>query len=63
MLFRSIDRMIEMTGGADAKIAGRSLTLVRKAGAISYAKAIKELIPNADLEKWRGKPSEYWVVK
>jgi putative phage-type endonuclease len=58
-----IDRMVEMTGGADAKIAERSLTLVRKAGAISYAKAIKELAPNADLEKWRGQPSEYWVVK
>lgn len=44
----------------DAIINGRKLTLVRKEGAISYAKAIKELAPDADLEKWRGKASEYW---
>jgi putative phage-type endonuclease len=55
--------MVRLGGGKDAIIAGRNLTKVEKAGAISYAKAIKELLPNADLEKWRGKPSEYWVVK
>lgn len=44
----------------DAIINGRKLTLVKKEGAISYAKAIKELAPDADLEKWRGKASEFW---
>lgn len=43
--------------------AGHKLTKIEKAGAISYAKAIKELLPNADLEKYRGKSSSYWVVK
>lgn len=47
----------------DVIFAGRKLTKVEKAGAISYAKAIKELLPGADLEKWRGKSSSYWVVK
>lgn len=58
-----IEAMVEITKGANAEFAGRNLTLVKKAGAISYAKAIKELLPGANLEPWRGKPSEYWVVK
>lgn len=40
-----------------------TLSKVVKKGSISYAKAIKEIAPNADLEPWRGKPSEYWVIK
>lgn len=55
--------MVRMAGEKDAIFAGRKLTKTEKAGAISYAKAIKELLPNADLEKWRGKPSIYWGLK
>lgn len=43
--------------------AGRNLTKIEKAGAIAYAKAVKALIPDADLEPYRGKKSSYWVVK
>jgi hypothetical protein len=43
--------------------AGRNLTKIEKAGAIAYAKAVKALIPDADLEPYRGKPSSYWGVK
>lgn len=49
-------------GGKNALVAGRKVTLVEKAGAISYAKAVKSLLPNADLEKWRGKASNFWKV-
>jgi putative phage-type endonuclease len=52
--------LVELAGGEDAEIHGRKLTLVKKAGAVSYSKAIKELLPDADLEPYRGKPSEYW---
>jgi putative phage-type endonuclease len=55
--------MVRLAGGKDAVFAGRNLTLVKRAGSISYAKAIRELAPDADLEKWRGKPSEGWQVK
>ena len=58
-----IARMVEMSGGKNAVVAGRNLTLVKRPGSISYAKAIKELAPDADLEKWRGKASESWQVK
>lgn len=55
--------MVRIAGEKNAIFAGRNLTLTKKAGAISYAKAIKELLPKADLEKWRGKASSYWGVK
>lgn len=58
-----IARMVEMSDGKNAVVAGRNLTLVKRKGSISYARAINELLPNADLEKWRGKDSESWQVK
>lgn len=58
-----LDNLVFETAGQDATICGRKLTLVKKAGSVSYAKAIKELAPDADLEKWRGEPSSYWLFK
>lgn len=58
-----LDKLVFESAGEDAVICGRKLTLVQRAGAVSYAKAIKELAPNADLEKWRGAPSSYWSFK
>ena len=63
---RKKELMSDMTTIAmnrDVIFAGRKLTKIEKAGAIAYAKAVKELLPNADLEKWRGKASSYWSVK
>lgn len=56
----ALDNLVELVGGKDATVCGRKLTLVKREGAISYSKAIKELLPDADLEKWRSKPSESW---
>jgi putative phage-type endonuclease len=58
-----VANMVQMAGEKNALIAGRKLTLTKRSGSISYAKAIKELAPDADLEKWRGKPSQSWGVK
>jgi putative phage-type endonuclease len=55
--------MVRISGQKDTIFAGRKLTKIEKAGAIAYAKAVKALIPNADLEPYRGKPSSYWVAK
>ena len=55
--------MVRLSGDRDAVFAGRNLTKISKAGAVSYAKAVAELLPGADLEKWRGKPSAYWMLK
>jgi len=40
-----------------------SMTKVKKEGSISYAKAIKELLPGADLSKYKGKETEYTLIK
>ena len=55
-----IDELVQMAGNGDAEVCGRKLTRVDRAGAISYAKALSELAPDADLEKWRGRPSSSW---
>lgn len=55
--------LIELTDGKGGEINGHKLYKVVKDGAISYSKAVKELLPDANLEPYRGKPSEYWAVK
>ena len=55
--------IVSLAKEQDSLVCGHNLTKVQKEGSISYAKAIKELLPDADLEKWRGKPTEYWVLK
>lgn len=55
--------MVELTDNNGGEINGHKLYKVKKDGAISYSKAVKELLPDANLEPYRGKPSEYWAVK
>lgn len=55
--------LAEMVAAAkerDALFAGRKLTKINKAGSVSYAKAIKAIAPDADLEPYRGNPTSYW---
>jgi putative phage-type endonuclease len=54
--------LVKIAGDKSAEICGRKLTKVERAGSVSYAKAIKELLPNADLAAYTGKPSEYWIL-
>jgi putative phage-type endonuclease len=58
-----IAEMVRIAGDKNAVFAGRNLTRVDRQGSISYAKAIKELLPKADLEPYRGKASFSWQVK
>ena len=55
--------MVALSKERNALVGGRKLTLVKREGSISYGKAIKALLPDADLEKWRGKPSQSWQLK
>lgn len=55
-------KLVEVAGNRDASFGSRNLTCVQKAGSISYAKAVKEHMPNVDLEPYRGKPSSYWIL-
>lgn len=54
--------IVALTGERNAVVAGRNVTLIEKAGAVSYAKAIKAYAPDADLEPFRGEPSNHWRV-
>ena len=56
----ALAELVTLAGNRDADVCGRKLTLVKREGAISYAKALAELAPGANLEKWRGKGSESW---
>lgn len=55
--------MVALTDGIGGEIAGHKLYKTTKQGAISYAKALKDLLPDADLEPYRGESSEYWSIK
>lgn len=55
--------LVKMAGERNSIVAGRNLTRVEKAGAVSYAKALSHYAPEANLEPFRGKPSSYWVLK
>ncbi len=57
-----IDRLAVIADNKSALIDGRKFTKVEKQGAVSYAKAVKDLLPDADLEKYRGAGSEYWKL-
>ncbi len=53
-------RLVEIAKGRDAMVCGHKLTKVERKGSVAYAKALKELAPDADLEKWRGKATASW---
>ena len=46
--------------GKDSDIEGHKLTKIVKKGAVSYAKVVKELLPDADLSGFTGETVEYW---
>lgn len=52
----------KLADGRDALIWGRKFTKVEKAGSVSYAKVVREKLPDLDLTPWTGKPSKYWKL-
>lgn len=56
------EALISATNYEGGKIGDLTITKVAKKGAVSYQKAIKDLAPDADLEEYRGKDSEYWRI-
>ena len=55
--------LIDATDGKGGKVGDINVTLAKRQGSIAYAKAVKDLLPDADLEAYRGKETEYWVIK
>jgi putative phage-type endonuclease len=55
-----LENIVKLAGNKDASIAGHKLTKVERAGSIAYAKAVKDLLPDADLKPYTGRSTEYW---
>jgi len=57
-----LQQIVELSKSQNSVIHGRKLSQITRQGAISYAKAIKDLLPDADLSKYQGKPTSYWKL-
>lgn len=55
--------MVAMAGDRNAMVAGRKLTLTKRAGSVSYKSALDHYAPNANVAAFRGKASESWGLK
>jgi len=58
-----MESIVIEANGKPCRIGDYKLALSKRKGSISYAKALKSLNPDADLEQWRGKNSESWSIK
>ena len=56
------DALLALAGESSAKGAGVTVTRSERAGSIAYAKAIKDLLPDADLSAYAGKPSVVFTI-
>ena len=57
-----LQQIVELSKSQNSVIHGRKLTQVKRDGSISYAKAIKDLLPDADLTKYKGQPTTFWKL-
>src|SRR5690625_4413883 len=55
-----LDALVEAANEQSAEICGRKLTRVERAGSVSYAKVVKDHLPDIDLEPYRGEPTTSW---
>ena len=56
------DALIAVVGEEGGQIGDIKVTKVERKGSVSYAKAIKDLAPDADLSKYEGKSSSFWKI-
>lgn len=57
------DALLALAGDATAKGCGVQVIRSERAGSVAYAKAIKELCPDADLTPYTGKPTTVFTIK
>lgn len=55
-----MEKLVEMSEGKDALICGKKLTQGAGKTTTAYAKAIKDLAPDADLSKYKSVGASYW---
>lgn len=57
------DELVKRANGNKAKCFGLSIFPVERKGSVSYAKVVKDHLPDLDLTPYTGKPSTSWTVK
>ena len=57
------EQLIKLANGKKSKIGDLLVYPIERKGSISYAKAIKDNLPDIDLSGYTGKPSTSWGVK
>jgi len=55
--------LVDLSNGLSAKGCGVSVNFAERKGSIAYAKAIKDLLPGADLSKYTSEPTTVITVK
>lgn len=55
-------KLVELSEGKDARIGARLLTKTKDSKSVSYSQALKELAPNAPLDKWATIKKGYWKL-
>ena len=58
-----IDKLRQMSGDKSATIGDHKLIRIARKGTVSYKAAVEELLPDADLSKFRGKGSVSWAIR
>jgi len=58
-----LNGLVVLTDETPTTIAGHKLYKIERSGSVSYANVVKDLLPNVDLEPYRGKPSVSWAIK
>lgn len=56
-----LEEMKKIAGDQSASLAGRKLQRIETEGSVSYAKIVKEHLPELDTSKYRGAPSVKWT--
>jgi putative phage-type endonuclease len=56
-------KLIAVADGKKTNVSGLLVYPIERKGSISYSKAIKDLLPDADLTKYTGKPSNSWGIR
>lgn len=55
-----MDELIAAANNESAEVCGRKLTKVERVGSVSYAKVVKDHLPDIDLEPYRGAAGISW---
>ena len=63
LLDEAKEQLVQLAAGQKRKVGPVSVYPVTRKGSVSYAKVVKDHLPDLDLTPYTGEPSVSWVVK